>query len=142
VRVAGHGRSVRVPEGWHARIYRHSGGAPILHVASFALSAHDGDYGAAATGRMRPGDCFAALIEFTDGDRELFRPARALPELSSSDFHARRLQVTRAGHYGAQHFLSLDGRPFCLYAVVVPRGRNARDEVAALRAVLRTVSFQ
>jgi hypothetical protein len=65
-----------------------------------------------------------------------------LPELSSSDFSARGLQVTRVGHYGAQRFLSLGGRPLCLYAVVMPRRRSPREEVAALRAVLQSVRFQ
>ncbi|MFZ0041563.1 MAG: hypothetical protein WAK93_09670, partial [Solirubrobacteraceae bacterium] len=64
MRIAGHGVSVNVPSGWEGRITQRRGGGPVMHVATFALRGSDGDYGAAATGRMRAGDAFVALLEF------------------------------------------------------------------------------
>lgn len=137
MRVAGHGRSIRVPAGWHARIFAHQGAQPIVHVATIPLRGSDGDYGAAATGRMRPGDCFAALLEFAEGG-ELFAGHEGLPALAEHDFGARTLQVTRAGHRGAQRFFRLGGRPLCLYAVLFPRGRSHGHELATLRGVVES----
>ena len=73
--VAAHGISVDVPSGWEARIFKRGPGA-ILHVASFPLLGSDGDFGAAATGRMRLGDAFAALVEYVD--RDMIRPGDGL----------------------------------------------------------------
>ncbi len=50
VRTAAHGLSVDVPVGWEARIVRPPESAPYLHVASFALIADSGQFGAGVTG--------------------------------------------------------------------------------------------
>lgn len=125
MRVSGHGISIDAPAGWEARVFRREGARPVLHLATFALSAADGDFGAAATGRMRPGDAFAALVEYRASaallpGRGLFA-ARGVPApLHVHDFHPRRLQVTRRGHLGAQSFFTEGGRPLALYAVIWP----------------------
>ena len=38
--------------------------APYLHVASFALTADSGQFGAGATATMGPDGAFAALVEY------------------------------------------------------------------------------
>lgn len=102
MRVAGHGRSIDVPAGWEARIFARGGAAPVLHVATFALAEMDGDFGAAATARMRPDDAFAALIEYR-ADATL-RPGRGLFSLAGRprslraiEFRRNQLQVARSG---------------------------------------------
>jgi hypothetical protein len=143
VRVAAHGLSIDAPRGWEARVFRRPGGAPVLHVASFALHREDGDYGAAATGRMRGDDVFAALLEFdgVQADVGLFAAVDALPVLRARDFGPAQLQVTRPGHLGCQRFFSLQGRPFCLYAVLRPARRRPARLVSELRDVLATVEL-
>ncbi len=146
MRVAGHGRSLDVPTGWEARIYRRAGAAPVLHVATFALSARDGDFGAAATGRMRAGDAFAALIEYVaDGEvrpgRGLFAAQRLrLPRLH--ELAHNQLQVGRRGQLGWQRFFTEGGRPCCLYVVIHPGRARAERLLADLRGVLATVRIQ
>jgi len=137
VRIAGHGLSVELPAGWEGRISRRPQGGPVMHVANFP------DFGAAATGRMRPGDAFGALLEFRDADK--LRPGVGLfealgqPAPKPHEFSAMQLQVTRRGQFGWQRFFTAGGRTSCLYAVVAPGDRPAGELVSALAAVLATI---
>jgi hypothetical protein len=143
VRAAAHGISIEAPAGWEVRIFRRDGAMPVLHLATFALSGHDGDFGAAATARMAPGDAFAALVEYrADGvvpaGVGLFARA-GLPRLRAGDFTAARLQVARRGHLGCQNFFTESGRPCCLYCVVWPGQVSDGRIVKRLGAVLRAL---
>ncbi len=146
MRVAGHGLSIDAPRGWEARIFCRDGAAPVLHAATFALLEKDGDFGAAATGRMRPDDAFAALVEYRSdavvrpgvglfADRE--RPAT----LKAHDFGPAQLQVTRAGQLGCQRFFTDVARPFCLYAVIRPASKRPELLARELSDVLATLEF-
>jgi hypothetical protein len=145
VRTAAHGISIGAPHGWEVRISRTDGALPVLHLATFGLTTGDGAFGAAATGRMRPGDAFAALVEYLPDEH--LRPhtglfaARGLPTLRVSDFSPAQLQVTRPGQLGAQRFFTARERPLCLYAVVWPAARAA-PLVGRLAAVLRTLRIE
>jgi hypothetical protein len=143
VRISGHGLSIDAPDGWEARILRRPGGGPVLHAATFALHEHDGDYGAAATGRMRGDDIFCALLEFIGDDRAragvgLFE-ADGRPTPEPAGFRPDQLQVTRLGQYGWQRFYTDEGRLCCAYAVVMPRRRSLAALVSDLASVLTTV---
>jgi hypothetical protein len=147
VRTAAHGLSVDVPVGWEARIVRPPESAPYLHVASFALSADSGQFGAGATATMGPDRAFAALVEYlvdrhVQPDSGLFASGRWRPRLRVGEFSRDRLQVTRSGHLGAQRFFTAAGRPFCLYAVVSPARRRPAQLIGELSAVLATVRFE
>jgi hypothetical protein len=145
VRVAGHGLSIDVPSGWEARIFRRAGGGPVLHLATFLLEDGDGDFGAAATGRMRSGDCFAALIEYRD---PRIRPGVGLFERAGrptaprlDEFAASQLQVTRRGQRGWQRFFTDAGRTCCLYAVIQPGHLRPQQLVDGLGGVLGTLEL-
>lgn len=143
MRLSGHGLSIDVPDGWEARILRRPGGGPVLHLATFALRAHDGDFGAAATGRMHGDDVFCALLEFVGDDRAragvgLFE-ADGRPALDPAQFRSNQLQVTRPGQYGWQRFYTDQGRMCCVYAVVMPQRRSIAALVDDLAQVLTTV---
>jgi hypothetical protein len=145
VRVTGHGLSVDVPSGWEARIFRRAGGGPVLHLATFLLEEGDGDFGAAATGRMRSGHCFAALIEYRD---PAILPGIGLFETTGrptaprlDEFAANQLQVTRRGQRGWQRFFSDAGRTCCLYAVIQPEHLRAEQLVDRLGGVLGTLEL-
>lgn len=142
MRVGAHGLSIDAPRGWEARVFCRPGAAPVLHVASFALHRDDGDYGAAATGRMRGDDVFAALLAFegVQAGVGLFA-ADALPVLRAGDFGPAQLQVMRPGHLGCQRFFTLQDRPFCLYAVLRPARRRPARLVSELRDVLATLQL-
>ncbi len=140
--VAGHGVSIEVPSGWQARIVERASGAR-LHVASFALLASDGDFGAAATGRMARGDAFAALVEYVDPAQirpgvGLFAPRRP-PAPQLQDFSPVALQVTRVGQLGWQRFFTESGRTCCLYAVIRPGAERETKLVKRLAKVLATL---
>jgi hypothetical protein len=147
VRTSGHGLSVEVPLGWEARVAPRAGSAPFLHVASFALNADSGEFGATATQGMGADAAFAALVEYRVDDQ--VRPATGLfalsgwrPKLRVGDFGRAQLQVVRPGHLGIQRFFTHAGRPFCLYAVISPiRTRPARL-TGQLSTVLATVRFE
>ncbi len=143
MRLTGHGLAVELPPGWEGRITRRHQAGPVLHVATFPLLPSDGDYGGAATGRMRPGDAFAALLEFSDPDR--IRPGVGLfgplgqPAPRPHEFSPSQLQVTRPRQLGWQRFFTADGRTSCLYAVVQPAAGGIDPLVHALDRVLATI---
>ena len=93
MRVAGRGIAINVPAGWEARIFRRAGGGPVLHVASFELLDGDGDFGAAATGRMRADDVFAALIGYRVDHR--IRPGVGLFAAAGPPRYRRRTNSIR-----------------------------------------------
>lgn len=121
--------------------------APYLHVASFALTADSGQFGAGATASMGGDGAFAALVEYVvdrhvQPDSGLFASRRWQPRLRVGEFSHDGLQVARPGHLGAQRFFTVSGRPFCLYAVISPVRRRPAQLVGALSAVLATVRFE
>ena len=143
MRISGHGLSIDSPDGWEVRILRRAGGGPVLHAATFPLHAHDGDFGAAATGRMRGDDIFCALLEFLGDHRArpgvgLFQ-AEGRPVPDPAQFRSNQLQVTRPGQYGWQRFYTDEGRLCCVYAVVMPRRQALAALVTELSRVLATV---
>ena len=146
MRVAGHGLAIDAPQGWEARIFRRDGAAPVLHVATFALLEQDGDFGAAATGRMRPDDAFASLVGYRSD--AVVRPGVGLfsamgrpATLRAHDFGPAQLQVTRAGQLGCQRFFTDGGRPFCLYAVIRPAAKRPELLARELSDVLATLEL-
>jgi hypothetical protein len=143
---SGHGLSIEPPSGWEARIARRDDAGPVLHVATFALKPSDGDFAAAATGRMRADDAFAALIAYQADEQVkpgvgLFRPSGWNPRLRAVEFAPSQLQVTRPGQIGRQRFFTHAGRPFCLYAVVQPVRKRPEKLIGELSSVLATIRF-
>ncbi len=144
MKVAGHGISVEVPEGWEARITQRVGSGAVLHAASFALSASDGAFGAAATGRMRRGDGFLAVVEYVDP--EMIRPGVGLykaarpPAPVLAQFGPMSLQVTRAGQFGWQRFFTEGGRTCAIYAVIMPGAERPEKLVRRLAGVVGSLS--
>jgi hypothetical protein len=145
VKIESHGLAVDLPSEWEGRIRQRTQAGPVLHLATFPLLASDGDFGAAATGRMRPDDVFAALLEYRSDariqpGRGLFEQiARPLPQ--AHEFDSRQLQVTRHGQLGWQRFFTEHERTCCLYAVIQPRQRRREALVDELRAVLATIEL-
>lgn len=146
MRTGGHGLSIDVPAGWEARIVRPPHSAPFLHVANFTLHADDGQFGADVTARMPRDGVFASIVEYLPDanlrpDTGLFA-GRWRPRLRLAEFGRTRLQVTRAGHLGAQRFFTAHGRPFCLYTVIAPVRRRPAQLTGELSAVLATLRFE
>ncbi len=143
--VHGHGISVDVAGGWQARIISRGEGA-LLHLATFPLLVSDGDFGAAATGRMRRGDAFASLVEYVDP--AVIRPGVGLygkrrpPRPQYQEFSPVTLQVTRAGQLGWQRFFTESGRTCCLYAVIMPGAERPQKLVRRLADVLSTLRIE
>ena len=54
MKLASHGLTVDVPQGWDARIYRRPQAEPNLHAANFPLPTDDGDFGSGALSTMGP----------------------------------------------------------------------------------------
>lgn len=146
MRIAGHGISIDMPAGWEARIFRRGGGGAVLHVATFELLDGDGDFGAAATGRMRGDDVFATLIEYRVDDRlrggvGLFAASGLPAPPEVHEFNPMQLQVTRRGQLGRQRFFTHDRRPYCLYLVIQPVHRPLERLTAELSKVLATLQL-
>jgi hypothetical protein len=145
MRIASHGLAVELPSDWEGRISQRAQAGPVLHLATFPLLASDGDFGAAATGRMRQDDVFAALLEYRSDaaiqpGRGLFEAiARPLPQ--AHEFAPTQLQVTRHGQLGWQRFFTEHERTCCLYAVISPHHRGREALVGELRAVLATIEL-
>lgn len=127
--IGAFGIAVEIPATWDARLFRHPGGEPTLHVASFALPPDDGDFGTRATERMGPGQIFLALTEY-GADAHLV-PGEGIyanpppDELPLRAFGEHALLRPRPGQRGLQRFFTAAGRAFCLYAVIDPGGAGA-----------------
>ena len=131
-RLAAYGIALELPARWEGRAFRHEGGEPTVHLASFPLPRADGEFGTRATGGMPADALFLALTEYridptglNEGIFAARAPRRLRPELLSE----RTLLRPVAGQRGLQRFFSAAGRAFCFY-VVVGRDGNGRLDVA------------
>jgi hypothetical protein len=138
-RLTAFGLSLAVPARWHARAFRHAGGEPTLHLASFALPAGDGEFGTRATSAMPATGVFIALTEYRARPEALRhglfagrRPDGVPPQSLSAHALLRQLP----GQRGAQRFFSCAGRAFCLYVVAAGESGTLLDTANAALASL------
>lgn len=132
------GLSVVPPAGWEATIYRRTAAAgertyPILHAATIPIPWDRGDYGGGLVELLGPDDVFVSLLEFGPdaAGSPLFPRAGGVPVLVPEDFRPRQLQRVIRGQAGVQRFVTINGRAFCLYAVL---GSMANRVASASRA--------
>ncbi len=143
MRLVAGGLSLDLPPGWEARVRRQAPSQPgrpgnvLLHAATVPLPAGRGDFGSGVVEHLGPDDVFVSLFEYDaqDAGAALFA-SRGLPVPRPSDFSPAVLQRTQLGHSGAQFFFAVEGRPFCLHAVLGSHSRRAPGaaKVAALLA--------
>ena len=141
--IHAYGISVDIPDHWEARLFRHAGGEPTLHAATFALPSTDGEFGSQATARMPREGVFLSLTEYRVGQgislqHGLF--AHPLPRsLAAHTFSSQNLLLRRPGQRGTQRFFSASARAFCLYIVV--SGQRSAKALGDLDGVLRTLDI-
>ena len=143
MRLEHDGVAVDLPPGWEARARTQPPSEPgargnlLLHAATVPLPASRGDFGSGVVEMLGPDDVFVSLFEYDERDagKALFA-ATGLPVPRPSDFSTAVLQRTQLGHSGAQFFFAVEGRPFCLHAVLGSHSRRAPGaaKVAALLA--------
>lgn len=142
VELSGYGMVVDLPPGWDGRIYKRPEGDPTLHAGNFPLPVEDGDFGSRALAAMGNGGAFLVVTEYERGlaGRGLFSPEApaALPATSELDPWA--LLRVRPGQFGIQRFMTIGGRPFCVY-LVVGTAPSPSELLASVNAVLRTLSI-
>ena len=144
-RISAFGISATVPDHWEARIFRHEGGEPTLHAATFPLPPSDGEFGSRATQRMPAGGLFLSLTEYRTGEGievtgGLF--GNPMPRtLAGEHFSSRSLLQARAGQRGLQRFFSDAGRAFCLYVVVADGAAQGR-RLEAVSDVLSSLDIR
>jgi hypothetical protein len=144
-RIEAMGLGVAPPSGWEATIYRRSPAAgertfPVLHAATIPIPAERGDYGGGVVELLGPADVFVGVLEFGPEAAlsPLFKPAAAIPALTPDAFRPRQLQRVIRGQAGAQRFVAVQDRAFCLYAVIgsianrVPLAGRANQLIGAL----------
>jgi hypothetical protein len=144
-RIEAMGLGVSPPTGWEATIYRRQAALgertfPIVHAATVPIPAERGDYGAGLVESLGPTDVFVGLLEFGPeaAGSALFRPAAAIPALTPDAFRPRQLQRVIRGQAGAQRFVCVQGRAFCLYAVIgsvanrIPSAARANELIGSL----------
>jgi hypothetical protein len=98
-----------------------------MHAGSFPLPEDRGDYGSGAVEIMRPNDVFLALLEFPPDSvtTPMFAADGLSLPLLASEFDPQRMQRNIPGQSGMQRFFQVDGRAFCLYAVIGSHTRRA-----------------
>ncbi len=144
-RIEAMGLGVAPPSGWEATIYRRPPASgertfPILHAATIPIPSERGDYGGGVVELLGPADVFVSVLEFGPeaAQSPLFKPAAAIPALTPDAFRPRQLQRIIRGQAGAQRFVAVQGRAFCLYAVIgsianrVPLAGRANQLIGAL----------
>ena len=157
-----HGISINMVAGWDGEIYLPSpavsvpsgptAGAgdlraaalkpvvPIVHLANVALFPGRGDYGGGAVESLGADGVFIALLEHPTSElgSALFQNAGLPWPLAPEDFSRFTLQRRIGGQAGCQRFFSVDGRAFCLYAVIGSYAARA-SLVQSVNRVLATV---
>lgn len=117
---------------------------PVLHASTAALPADRGDFGTGAVQLLGSADVFLALVEYApeDAGRGLFARA-GMPRLAPSQFDPGNLQRPVAHVSAAQHFFSVGGRAFCLFAVVGAHRRRMATvpRLAAMAAGVRITPY-
>lgn len=140
--LAAYGISLELPAAWEGVGFRHEGGEPTLHVASFRLPHADGEFGSRATAGMPSDALFLALTEYRVGagrvDDGIFAgpPPRLLRD---AELSARTLLRPVAGQRGLQRFFTSGGRAFCLYVVA---GRDGRRWLEATNGILASLEIR
>jgi hypothetical protein len=159
MKLAAHDIETDLPPGWEGRITRRTeppsaAGAvsargapgerthPVVHLATFALPEHRGDYGSGAVDVMTEADILIVLFEF--GAEAVGQPLfarRGLPRnLAPARFRPESLQRTRPGQAGRQIFFTEQERAFSLY-VVLGSHRAATTLTPRANAVLRATTI-
>ena len=136
---------VDLPPGWEARARTQPPSSPgargnlLLHAATVPLPAQRGDFGSGVVETLGPDDVFVSLFEYDaeDAGKALFA-ATGLPAPGPADFSPAVLQRTQLGHSGAQWFFAVEGRPFCLHAVLGSHSRRAPGAVKLAALLSRT----
>ncbi|HEY3209296.1 MAG TPA: hypothetical protein VGL18_05820 [Actinomycetota bacterium] len=140
--LSGYGIAVDLPSGWEGRIYKRPEGDPTLHAGNFPLPVEDGDFGSRALAAMGSGGAFLVVTEYEQslGRRGLFAPEAPAPLPATSELDAWALLRVRLGQFGIQRFMTIGGRPFCVYLVVgtVP---SPSGLLAEANVVLRSLSI-
>ena len=146
MKLAAHGISASLPEGWSGRVFRRNGGNATLHAASFPLPLDDGEFGDASTAQMAAGAAFLALTEYVPGaglraGHGLFAPRCITLPLDPTHFSIRGLAHPRPGQSGHQQFFTAAGRPFSLYVVIAGDRAHRRRQLPLLDGILRGVQI-
>ncbi|RIJ70872.1 hypothetical protein D1871_16885 [Nakamurella silvestris] len=113
---------------------------PLVHLANFPLPVDRGDFGSGAVDVMGSGGILVALIEYgaESAGTALFAE-QGLPQPLPGQFDPNTLQRRISGQYGYQRFVTVAGRPFCVYIVIGsaaglgPRTAQAREVLAGTR---------
>jgi hypothetical protein len=139
-----HGIRLELPAAWSGRVWTRAGGVATAHIANYALSLRDGEFGDESTAAMRAGSVFAALTEYRPGaglepGSGLYASRRVPRHLDATAFSARGLAHIRPGQVGAQRFFTVAGRPFCLYVVLAGPRDGRRRQLAAIAHVLSSL---
>lgn len=142
-----HGLRVELPAAWSGRIWARAHDVATLHLANYALSLNDGEFGDVSTATMAPGAAFLALTEYRPGaglqpGRGLFAPGRIPRRLDPAGFKATGLAHPRPGQAGIQHFFTIVGRPCCLYVVLAGPRAIRRSQLATVDRVLSSLSIR
>ena len=144
-RIEAMGLGVVPPSGWEATIYRRPPAIgertfPLVHAATVPIPSERGDYGGGVVELLGPSDVFVSLLEFGPDSAQspLFNTVSAIPALTPDAFRPRQLQRVIRGQAGAQRFVTVQGRAFCLYAVIgsitnrIPLAGRANELIGAL----------
>ncbi len=159
MRIEAHGIRAELPSGWEGRISRRQPGTttgrrgpastgevlgedtgPILHMGNFALPEVRGDFGSGAVDLMGNGHLLVVLVEYGSDSvgTALFPAVTSVPRLTGRMFSSQGLQRVQKGQAGAQRFFTLNGRAFCLYAVVGDQ-REVGTMATTANGVTRTI---
>jgi hypothetical protein len=139
-----HGLAIRLPKGWSGRVFGRPGGIATLHAGDFPVALRDGEFGDRSTSAMPAGASFLALTEYLPGrglepGSGLFASRKIPLPLDPASFSTKRLAHPRPGQVGMQHFLTVSGRPFCLYVVIAGVREHRRRQLLSLDHVVRSL---
>jgi hypothetical protein len=124
--VEGYGLRVEVPSGWSGRVWRTPQSVDMpgrcfanVHLGNFDVPIDEANFGSIAIAQLRPGQVFAALVEFEPESAHSgwFKydglPTNISVDMLSEDY----LRESRPGQVGLQFFCTVGHRPFSIHIV-------------------------
>jgi len=124
--VEGYGLQVEIPSGWSGRVWRTPQSVDMpgrcfsnIHLGNFEVPIDEANFGSIAIARLRPGDVFAALVEFepesahTGWFKHQGLPTNITLDMLSEDY----LRESRPHQVGLQFFCTVGDRPFSVHIV-------------------------
>jgi hypothetical protein len=132
--LSSYGIRITLPSAWQGRIYKRTGGLPILHAGNFTLPRGDDDAGTKAIKKMHQANILIVLLESDNTRAFHYRRLAGPPRVRRGDF-LKRFEGVPDSHAFARVTFTTHSRYFDLWVQFGVRAVPARLQREANRVL-------